>query len=473
MITPAGDAPPGAVLTITPSRRLDAKARLVGFGGIDPSGAAYPLPAVLGKTATLPVTEFGGYGIVEPVARRARIAGRAGRPRIACAPDGAHAAAAGGRPITSCSSAAQRLKALADALAPEISKGRQEEMTGVQLDSTTRQDLESAFTGLLEALNQEAARVLNQEPTDEGDAELQVLTTIAIGIERQAQLLGLPETGDGRTAVGDIVQYGLKNIQRACTGTQTASQLLAHAMRAFIIGEQAERMGVGGLQPDPGALRAACLLRVRISLDVSDDSSIEGGSSFDGQHVKISADGITIAGRDDPNAFGGVALHAADANLTYDSATITLNSPFNQIGTARYTGKSGYVHVNKVGYSASSHVRCDKNRHFVVDRDVRLWLEAAGIEALWNDVQKIDITEEGTDLGTHTETVEASVWGLGLDAGSIPKSMPVVLEVPPDQTKEKTEEKGTGPCRGVGGSCTYAYDATFDATGLPAAASDR
>jgi hypothetical protein len=43
----------------------------------------------------------------------------------------------------------------------------------------------------------------------------------------------------------------------------------------------------------------------------------------------------------------------------------------------------------------------------------------------------------------------------------------VILELPTNQTKEKTEEKGSGPCS-IGG-CTYSYDATFDATGLPAA----
>jgi hypothetical protein len=290
------------------------------------------------------------------------------RPRIACAPGGAHLAAGGSRPITSCSAAAQRIKELEAALAPEISRGRQETLTQAQLDSTTQQDLEGAYSAVVGAIDQEAARVFNQEPTDEGDAELQVLTSMAMGIERLSAFLELPGSATAfiRGELGDVMQYRLKNIQRACRGPQTAAQLLAHAVQAFAVLEFEGRGDVGNLQPDPAALYSACLVRVRANLDVSDDSSIQGGSSFDGQHAKVSADGIMIVGTAGQGSVPP-GLHADDASLSYDSATITLTPPLDQFASAKYTDKSGYFRANIVSFSAAalgiSRVQLPPDRH--------------------------------------------------------------------------------------------------------------
>jgi hypothetical protein len=372
MITPIGDAPPGATLVIKPPKRLAAKAKIVGFGGIDPASAAVDLPEAFGKTATIPLASFGGYGIVTPLGRSSKLASIRKAPP-ACGPTStagaarSRPAAAGSRPVLSCISAAKRLQELSDSLQPEIAKARQGALMGKDESSSLAHDIENALNAGLGAIDDEAAQVIQQPPTDEGAAELNVLAGLAIGVSRQEQLVGLPDAA-ASALIGKILKYEMDNLQAACKPggpAKPAVALLAHATQAFNSHRQLQLFGAAGYDALAMQVEADCLRRAKVELDVTDTSDVTD-TELD-VNAAVTAK-VMITGQDDANSFSGVALHAPDASLTYESSKVVVQPLWVEAGeTATITATSGVTHTPEIGYWAQGRLRCDKNRKFVFD----------------------------------------------------------------------------------------------------------
>jgi hypothetical protein len=454
MITPIGDAPPGATLTIKPAKKVSAKAQLVGFGGIDPAGAAFPLPIVFGKTAKFPVMSLGGYGIAVPAASKANVA-------HACAALPVPAASIS-LPIVSCSSAAKRVEEMSKALIQDIAEARQTALMGEEPSPKLGEDIDHAVEAETAAIDQEASAVFNQPPSDEGAAELQVLATLALGVGRDIELAGLPNDGRANEFIVKVMGYYLDNLRRSCDGggPQPAAVLLANAMNAFSASRQLLLMGLDDSSDEAFSLRAACLLRVKVQLTVDDTSGV-ADSELD-VNASVSAPDVVIAGKKDDQVYGGVVLQAPDTNLTYNSSGVTVEPLWVEAGeTATVTGTTGFVHVNNANYSATSNVQCASNGKFVVDRDVQIWIKS---EDLWQDVQRITTYIEGTLIGTRTGSVVASAWSQDLGTAKLPALIGVQLDG--THGKTQTELKDSSPCRSSVGCTNYSYDATFKAISL-------
>jgi hypothetical protein len=460
MITPLGDAPPGATLVIKPPKKLAAKARIVGFGGIDPAGAAVDLPVAFGKTATIPLASFGGYGIVTPPGKSSKLASSR-KGAQACGPGAtagarqAQPAAAGSRPLMSCISSAKRLQELSDSLQPEIAKARQDQLMGKEESSSVAQDIENALNAGLAAIDDEAAQVIQQQPpTDEGAAELNVLAGLALGVSRQEQLLGLPDAA-ATALIGRILKYEMDNLKEACKPggpAKPAVVLLAHATQAFNSQRQLQLFGAADYEALAEQVQADCLRRAKVELDVTDTSDISD-TELD-VNAAVTAK-VMITGQDDAQAFSGVALHAPDATLTYKSSKVTVQPLWVEVGeTATLTSTSGVTHTPEIGYWAQGRVRCDKNRKFVFDYsgDIR-----PTDDEIWQDVQKIQTAINGTVIGTRTGGVEQSAWSKGFGAGKLTSPLVLPLDDTAPTKKSYSSSCGSAACN------SYSYDATFDA----------
>ncbi len=453
MISPLGEAPPGSTLVIKPGKRKPPKnAQVIGFGGIETSGAAFPLPIPFGKTATIPLASLGGYGIAVPVAKSSNAV-------QACpsAPDVlavAQPAASGSRPLISCSSAEQRMRQLGNAIIKELGIARQELLLGQEPSANIGEMFVEAGTADTQALENEAGRLLNQPPTDQGSAELEVLTMDALGIARQSELTGQPHDEIDQL-VDQMLNYRLKNLHELCMGggPQPAIQLLAHAMLALGTMLEARTLDDPALGNEAGTIRSACLRRVKINIDITDSSEFDN-NTLD-VSAAVTADHVMVTGHDDAKAVGGVALKANDVTLTYDSASVSVDPPLSGVETAEFTSKSGLVHVGTVGYSASTKVRCDKNKQFVYDYKASLWADPS---TLWKDVQKVQISVEGTVVGNNIGGVEGGSFSEGIHTSKILQPFEIKLD-----TQPPTELKNGGPCQSA--SCKkFSFDATFDAT---------
>ena len=453
MITPLGEAPPGSTLVIKPGKKTPPKnAQIIGFGGIETSGAAFPLAIPFGKTATIPLAALGGYGIAVPVAKSS-IAVQA----CPSAPDvlaAAQPAASGSRPLISCSSAEQRMKQLGNALIKELGIARQELLLGQEPSANIGEMFVEAGTADTQALEDEAGRLLNQPPTDQGSAELEVLTMDALSIARQSELTDQPHDQIDQL-IDQMLNYRLKNLHELCMGggPQPAIQLLAHAMLAFGTILQARTLDDPALGNEAGTIRSACLRRVKINVDITDSSEFDD-NTLD-VSAAVTADNVMVTGHDDAKAVGGVSLKANDVTLTYDSASVSVDPPLSEVETAEFTSKSGLVHVGTVGYSASTKVRCDKNKQFVYDYKASIWADPS---SLWQDVQKVQISVEGTVVGNNIGGVEGGSFSEGIETSKILQPFEIKLD-----TQPPTELKNGGACPSA--NCKkFSYDATFDAT---------
>jgi hypothetical protein len=453
VIGPAGDAPAGATLVIKPKKQPPKTARIVGFG-IDPSGAAYSLPIAFGKTAKIPVQELGGYGIAVPTSS-------ANHAKPACAPAPhlvMRPAASGSRPLTSCSSAAQRIQQLADALRPSIGKARQDALLGVDQGNALTHEITGGMVAATAAIESEAAQVFNQPSSDEGAAELQTLATTAMGLARQQELLGVDSSAMGNL-LNRIISYETNNLVAYCTDkstTRPAAALLAHAFQVFGFDRQLGLIGGENLIAKAEQAATACVERVNIQLkatDSSDFSDIELDLK-----AAVAANNVMIQGEADPSSVFGASLQGADATLTYISSSVTVQPLYAQAGeTGTFVATTGTVHPGTVGFDATTHIRCDQNRQFVVDYTANLRLRS---EDLWQDIQKLQTAFNGTVIGTtRTGSVEAGAWAEDVNSGKIP----AFFQVPIDPSKP-TELADSGPC--FGSECvSFSYDATFTATG--------
>lgn len=115
------------------------------------------------------------------------------------------------------------------------------------------------------------------------------------------------------------------------------------------------------------------------------------------------------------------------------------------------------MHPGTSLFDATTHIRCDQNRQFVVDYTANLRL---GAEDLWQDIQKLQTAFNGVVIGNpRVGAVEAGAWAEDFKSGKIP----AFFQVPVDANKS-TELADSGPC--FGSECvSFSYDATFTATG--------
>ncbi len=112
VIDPAGEAPPGATLEIRHAAGYPAGAHAVAFGDGDPSGGAFPLPVPARADMTIPISYFAGYGVAAPASRAGVLLRARAVPCQAPVAARAVTAAAGRRPVLSCTSAAEISEAI-------------------------------------------------------------------------------------------------------------------------------------------------------------------------------------------------------------------------------------------------------------------------------------------------------------------------------------------------------------------------
>jgi hypothetical protein len=475
MISPAGEAPPGATLTVKPASTVGASAYLVGFGGIETSGAAFALPIMLGRSATIPVTQLGGYGIAvsgraardasaSPPACSAPAAGtvRASvvrRPRSTAARP---AAAAASQPLTGCSSAADRAAQQSKALGNQLAAERAAELAG-NGDPAAIAGMISAVTSAQQTLGSELEGVLAQHPTESLVGQAEVLTEALNGAERQLELMG-DESDRSQTLsrLAEVNKWALTYSQQVCNsapGGATSVDMVFQSQRIFSFERQAELLGFAG---DPAAvIRQAsdCFQRARFNLKASGTAKVDDG--FENGSVTISADNVPIAGR--ISSGGGVYFAGADANLAYTDSSMSIDPQYGvPLGeSASFASMGGVFRPGQyINWDLQSRIRCDQNHQFVNDKSMKFLLPPDG---LWNDGQTVQLSGPITQ-GPSWSGAMQNAWGQVHKLDKIRIAIPV--EQPPNPSFPAqppfSESNSGSPPLG-----SWSYSATITAQQLP------
>ena len=476
MIEPLGDAPPGATLTINSPGAPPAKARVAAFGGADPSGAAFLLPTRPGQSTTIALTNFGGYGIVAAPSAGASAARTAAGP-VACPGAGAarnnaaaRAASSGSRPLISCVTAAEVLNQWSKIVVES------------QLD---RKTFEEGAEAILRAVEGESAPVLSRPPTEEGLAELSQAETIALGIYRQTELLG---TGARSLALGtmsQIIRYSEELYRKLCT-SPTPNSAVVEDYTISLIGQarQAALLGIqesGNWQDTVEKCLAKLHLRVSVANKVENHYAPAGTGMAAGASLKAKAE---IISKPSEGPLGPrYAINGGNPKLEFESASAALEAPPPGV-TASVTAKAGTLALEGgVFLAGHRRVRCDKNRHFVVEHFDYLFIQPYG---LWNDNETVTVAGGSIEV-PYTFGFAADGWGERYPT-KVPTSAPldptnyVVMRVSPVKP-EGTDDwlPGVGPqaTKAASGSCvvgtsvnlqecsSYSFNATFEGEGLP------
>ena len=88
------------------------------------------------------------------------------------------------------------------------------------VDWSSPASISAGYIAEFEAVTAEMDRVLAQTPSDEGAAELELLSTLALGIDRQAQLIGAfdDKTQPDESALSRALDYEYRRIKAKCQG---------------------------------------------------------------------------------------------------------------------------------------------------------------------------------------------------------------------------------------------------------------
>jgi hypothetical protein len=473
MISPAGAAPPGATLTVTPAPGVSANAYLVGFGGIDPSGAAFRLPIILGRTATIPVTQLGGYGIaVSSAAAR-----DAAATVPACSDSGARSESAttshraqltsarpagGSRPITSCSSAEQRIQQLQEALTKQLAAERQSQLAGTS-DGTDTGALIDAAASAQQAVTSEMNGILAQPPTEAGTAQLEVLSASLSGGERQLELLGdTSHTATTLSILERVVRYGLTYAQQVCNsapGGANSIDVVFQAQRLFGAERQLELIGSSADFGPVIEQASACFQRARFNLSASGGATVDDG--FETGSVKLSADTVQVTGAD-VQARKTFLLTGKSGSLTYSDHSIAIDPNYSQLGeSASFSSTGGVLDPgNTIDFALNYRIRCDQNRQFVIDKSMKLYLLPDG---LWNDTQTVQLAGpilQGPSWSGAMTAAWAQVHKLDRTAIVVPVEQPPNPSFPSEPPFSETNS-------GTLALGSWSYNTTISAQSLP------
>ena len=430
-IEPQDVAPLGTTLEIRRSS-WPRGARAVMFGGSDPSGGAVPLPGRLDADTTIPVTGFGGYGVAVPAGAVASAA------RVPCSRAVAHAAAAGSRPLLSCIAIAEKWRSLAD--------------TGAKAGGDPGL-LSAIYAAAAQAVAGEMAQVLSQPPSDAGAAELEVLLPYGIGLQRQVELGGFPAAllAPLDAQLVKAFDYQIKLIQSVCQGSgrHPSGVYLDYYRQTFAVERQRQLMGVPA--PDFQALLAACIDKVRLELNGRVEATVDHQSGGGWTSHVVETVTATIKG---DKAKGG--LESDKAALKFDTAKATADPGFAAIGgTATMTSEAGKLEPDIVNAWVVRKVRCDKDRHFVVDRTVFLDINTLG---LWDDHEQVQLAVNGNPAGQEPDAVAAIAWGQ--DYHSRGQRITMQLD------KDTISKARSGNCDFAGECSTFSYSATLSGSEL-------
>jgi hypothetical protein len=433
-IDPAGEAPPGATLEIRHAGGYPAGARTVAFGAGDPSGGAYPILTPPSADITIPIAYFAGYGVTVPASKSADT-----RPaRSVPCEARAVTAAAGSRPLISCTSAPDLTAALVDAFA----RG----------DTAA---LELAYQAGEQQVAAEMARIEAQPPTDEGAAELEVLSTVGLSIERQVQLMGL-ETGNGITAeLANAFTYQYNLIKSKCLrpGSSPSDIYVSYYIDAFELARQGNLID-GAVPSDLDSVASSCFQRIKLQLAGNLDGQTDTGQ-WTG-HAVVSGT-ATIKGA----AGLTLVVDPQQAPLTFTSASAQADPAFAAPpinGTATVTSTGGFFQPQQPGIWATRRVRCDKNHHFVVERHTYLLVKPGG---MWADKEQIQIAVNGNNAGPPEDASHASnAWANDYGLGSTTPRLQLEIGGAP------FEKSDSGKCSGVTECTTFSFTASLAATAL-------
>jgi hypothetical protein len=405
MVSPVGAAPVGATLTITPSKKIPASARLVAFGGVDPSGGVFQLPMPLLKTVTIRLSALGGYGIVTGSVLRSRPA------NAAC--EASTLRARGSRPLTSCLSFAERFQQMSKAVEKELGAARQSTLLG--------QEPPPSFDGLLSnvlevaslTVEREMSQIEQSPPTDEGLAALQVMMPYELGIQRQAELLGVPVPSSFGDVANGLIDYANRLLRQKCSSPGASSiDLMVWSRRSLDIARSLYRWGRESEINGALAVGEQCFKRVRLYVDVTADAT--GGDADARATVSATAKQTLVTGSD-PNAVFPNLLWGPRNALSYKSSTASLGPVLSLLPgeSVQVTQNAGTIQLGGVGFSADYHIRCDMNRQFQVDKKVTIFFLTDGV---WADTQTQVFS--GTFSATRTAGMIAGAWGMKYPQGT-------------------------------------------------------
>jgi hypothetical protein len=473
VIRPAGAAPPGATLTVTPASGVGANAYLVGFGGIDPSGASFALPIVLGRTATIPITQLGGYGIAAPAA--------AARDAPAAAPACSHSgarnrstaglhgarmtsvrAAGGSLPMTSCSSAERRIEQQSVALSEQLAAARRSQLAG-KSDVTEIGVLIDASASAEQVITSEMDGILGQPPTEAGTAQLDVLSDSLNGEEAQREHLGdTSNEANFRSTVERVVKYGLTYAQQVCNSAPGGADSIDVVFQAkSLLGKERQLELLGSpLEFEPVLQQAnACFQRARFSVTASGGATFDDG--FETGSVKLSADNVQVTGQVDANG-GGFLFAGKSQTLTYSDSSIAIDPVATPLGESASFSSTGGVFDpgNTIEFDLNSRVRCDQNGQFVIDKSMKLYLLP---DALWNDTQTVQLSGPITQ-GPGWSGAMVAAWGQVHKGDKTPIVVPVEQPPNPSFPSEPPFSESKSGTLPLG---SWSYDATFSAQSLP------
>ncbi len=338
-IDPAGSAPPGTTLEMKRSS-VPRRAREIAFGGVDATGGAFPLPGRVTTDTTIPVMSLGGYGVATPAAGRAAdVVPR----RVPCDLPTAGAAAAGSRPLMSCVAIAERLRQLSDGSYNLLLSG------GISA-------LAPLFQAAAADLANEIAQITSLPPSDEGAAELEQVLTLAIGVDRQAQLMGMQDSVavmDGYLEKAALYHYNLVKSKCMASGKST-DVYIEFLFEAIAADRQCQLLG--GSPGDMGGVEQACVSHMQIQLNGKIDATTDNGVFT--EHViahataRITGDQATLN------------LSSDDPSLVFDTAGAQADPSFaSSEGSATTIAKSGNMYGENFSVQATKRIRCDKNRH--------------------------------------------------------------------------------------------------------------
>lgn len=443
MITPGGEAPAGSTLEIKRASAPPAGTREVGFGGIDPSNGAFALPGRIRADTTLDVETFGGYALATPASGHAAEV----RPSaVACQRGGhriARAAAAAAAPAINCTSAAARNSELASALqaADALPSGVQREAAFI-----------AAFEAAMTPITTEIDRVVAAKPTEQGAAELEELIVIGAGIERQAELSGIPNeaTVPLSAALLAAAGYHYRLIKSVCLGPQAKSDIfISYLFEA--IGAAREMELLGAPPSDLTSVIIACADRIKLQVAANDDATVDHSGGWT-SHVVVT-DKATVSS--DPN----LQFVVSNKNLTFDTAESQADpSLAGQGGSASMTAESGTLQLDKESVGASRRVTCDGN-HFTFERHTYFNVTPTGI---WEDSETVTLSVNGGSV-FQPDAVAATSW-LQIHPADEQKPPRIVMEI----GGAPFTESNSGQCTVIGGDActTYSYSASLATTAL-------
>jgi hypothetical protein len=177
----------------------------------------------------------------------------------------------------------------------------------------------------------------------------------------------------------------------------------------------------------------------------------QNGGGWTG-HIKAHVT-ATIVG----NASSG-GLESDTPAFEFDTKEATADPGFAAIGgTAQMTTARGKFQPDIVNAWVIRQVKCDKNRHFVIERKVFMEINAFG---LWSDAEQVQLAVNGSTGGLPPFPEAAASIAWGQDHGS--KSQRIQMEV----DKDTVTKTNSGMCTSFGDCSTFSYNATLAAQQL-------